>query len=336
MKPAAPSAAENGLEFCTLKEKIFSFFARTSGKILLVADRHAFPSVAFAARSPRIVSAVGEDALPLFAMPETAGVIAAGGENVLRAARLYAALEKVPCLIFPSGCELRGAFESTGAKIKGEFVSYPLADAEVCIDESLVGASQAEGYAGLLLCRLALFEQKALMRFDGGEQPSEEAFRILMDPGGPGLKEILLKNAALRRMKFGEGEGAVLAKHCGNFAAFEALVSLYIAFFRCGSPRKFLVPDYGARAEAAGIPFAAMRIPTEEDYTRRALVLGGRRAEFLRDLDMIDRNKATYCRNYRSLGGITARVPGEELKTLPERSNGLSAIIRDFGLMEKI
>ncbi len=325
-----------GLEFRALGEKISSFLAQTAGKILLAADKRAFPAIAFAARSPRTVCAVGEDALPLFSMPEAAGVIAAGGEDVLRAARLYAAVKGIPCLIFPADCELRGAFERTGAKVKGEMCPHPLAEASVCIDRSLIAPSMAEGYAGLLLSRLALFERRALMRFDGGTPPSEEAFSVLMDMEEPNFQEIVLKHAALRRMGMEDGEGKILASCCGNFAAFSALFALYVAFFRCGSPRKFVVSDYEKRARAAGIPFAALRIPTEEDYTRRALVLGGRRAEFLRELSVIEQKNATYCRYYRSLGGTAARAPKEELKTLPERSNGLSAVIRDFGLMDKL
>ena len=156
-----------------------------------------------------------------------------------------------------------------------------------------------------------------------------------MDLGEADLGEIVAKNAALRRAEFREGEGKILAASHGNFAAFEALTALYVAFFRYGMPRKFVVPDYEARARAANLPYARMKIPTEEVYLHRALVLGGRRAEFLRDLALITRKNATYRRVYRSLGGKIG-APPKRFGALPERSNGLTSVIHDFGLMEKL
>lgn len=322
--------------FLSLQEIVPAFFRRTAGRTLFVSDEEAFPKIAFAARMPRAVNVVVErDALPLFGMPEAAGVFAVGGADVMRAARFYAAVRRVPCVLFPTESELYGAFGQGTVPLKGDKLEYPLADGEVYFDKTLF-SDAAEGYAGLLLSRLALFERKALFLFDGGEKPSEEAFGILMDAEEPDLKEILLKNAALRRMNFEKGEGEILARSMGNFAAFETLMKLYVAFFRCGSPLKYAVPDYEARAKAAGVSYFGMRIPTEEVFTRRALVLGGRRAEFLRELSLISKKSATYRRVYRSLGGKPAAAKTEPLKTLPERSNGLSSVIRDFGLLEKL
>ncbi len=334
--------AADGLCFCTVQEGFSAFLRRTAGKILAVSDANAFSALAFAARDPRTVSVVTEDdALPLFAMPETGGVFAVGGEGVLRAARLYAQVRKIPCVLFPSKCELDGVFELQGeVPLHGGRIVYPLSAAKVCVDESLVAPSLAEGYARLLLCRLALFEQSALARFFGEKELSEnreKAFAVVSGLGEePKNRDILLKNAALRRLGTSEGEGKVLARSAGNFAAFESLTALYVAFFRCGEPLKTVVPDYAARAREAGIPYARQVIPTEETFARRALVFGGRRAEFLRELRLITQNSHIYRRNYRMLGGTVTKALRADVKYLPERAGGLSAVIRDFGLMEKL
>ncbi len=330
-----PSMGDGAESFCSVRDMTAAFFRRTAGKVLFVSDEGSFPEIAPAARTPRAVSAViGRDALPLFAMPETSGVFAVGGADVMRAARLYASVRRVPCVLFPTQSELFGVFGQESVAVKDVSFGYPLAEGEVYLDERLF-SDVAEGYAGLLLCRLALFERRALFLFDGGERPSEEAFGVLMGADEPSLRDVLLKNAALRRSGI-TGEGAYLAAEVGNFSAFDALMRLYVAFFRCGSPRKYAVPDYGARARAAGVPFAEMSVPDEETYARRALVLSGRRADLLRELSLISQKNATYCRVYRSFGGKIRTVGAEKLKYLPEKTNGLSAVIRDFGLLEKL
>lgn len=334
-KKTMENDTEDGL-FCSLREKVEELMAVTAGKVLFVSDETSFPALAFAARLPRAVSVVTEgDALPLFAMPETAAVVAAGHAGVMRAARLFARVRKNRCLLFPTDPSFGGAYGEGEVKLGSDTFCYPLAEGEVYWDETLL-SDYAEGYARLLLCRLALFEQAALARFNGGERPPEEAFGVLMDLGETSPREILLKNAALRRLSASEGEGRILAERVGNFSSFEALTKLYVAFFRCGAPQKYVVPAYEARAKAAGIPFRSVNIPTEEVYTHRALVLGGRRGEFLRELGLITQKNATYRRVYRSLGGTVKEADVKELKYLPERSNGLSAVIRDFGLMEKL
>lgn len=319
--------------FCSLREKISEIMQHAAGKILLVAEEAAFPAVAFAVRMPRVVSAVTADALPLFAMPETSVVLGVGGENVMRAARLYASVRKAACVLFPTDPQLDGVY-GEGAIVNGMRLDFPLSDGEVCFDETLLYPSIANAYARLLLNRLALFEAWAKSRFDGGEPP-QEPYRILMDLDISDRREILLKNAALRRMGAPDGEGKILARREGNFAAFEALTELYVAFFRHGSPRKYAAVDYEGRAKAAGIPYADMHIPTVEEFAHRALVLDGRRGEFLRELDLITRKSATYRRIYRSLGGEVRRAV-ENVRLLPELSGGLSEIIRDFGLLEKL
>lgn len=335
--PSGECGAEVG-RLCSLKEAVPSFAEARAGKTLFVADKGAFPCIAFAARRADAVSAViGRDALPLFAMPETSGVFAVGGGHVMAAARLYASVRNVPCMLFPTESGLLGAFgQSERAIVGGAPFACPLAEGEVCFDRALIG-DFAEGYARLLLGRLALFEQRALWIFGEREKPEEEPFRVLMDLGGEmGEEEILRRNALLRRMDFIEGEGKLLAERIGAFAAFETLLKLYLAFFRCGGAMHTVVCDYEGRAWEAGVPFSAMRIPSEETFARRALVLEARRGELLRELGLIAGQREAFRRNYRLLGGRTA---GEDLaaaKYLPERSGGLSAVIRDFGLMEKL
>ncbi len=334
-------AGECGAEFGTvrsLNEAVAGFCEARAGKTLFVADRGSFPFIAFAVRRSDAVSAViGRDALPLFAMPETSGVFAVGGRHVMAAARLYASVRRTPCMLFPTESGLFGAFgQRERAVLGGAPFVCPLAEAEVCFDGSLIGDFQ-EGYARLLLGRLALFEQRALWIFGEREKPAEEPFRVLMDLGGEmGQEEILRRNALLRRMDFEEGEGNLLAGEIGAFAAFETLLKLYLAFFRCGGAMHTVVCNYEARAAAAGVPFSAMRIPSEETFTRRTLVFEARRGELLRELNLIAGSLEVFRRNYRLLGGKTAGADVAAAKYLPERSGGLSAIIRDFGLMEKL
>ena len=322
--------------FRSVREGVKNFFARTAGRVLLVSDRAAFPKIAFASRWERAVGVVTEgDALPLFGMPEAGGVLAVGGADVMRAARLYAAVQGVSCMLFPTESHLSGVYGAENVKLGDALFAHPLAEGEVFFDETLF-SDAAEGYAALLLSRLALFERRALYRFDGGAEPKEGAFSHLMDLSACDLRDILCKNAALRRMGEEGGEGEILASHVGRFAAFEGLMRLYVAFFRNGAPRKYVVPDYEARAKAAGVPFSCVHIPTEEQFTRRALVLEGRRAEFLREIGLISAHFTQYQRVYRTLGGRGASCPISALCALPERSNGLSAVIRDFGLLEKL
>ena len=77
-----------------------------------------------------------------------------------------------------------------------------------------------------------------------------------------------------------------------------------------------------------------MRIPTAEEYARRALILERRRSDLLAEIRAIDRETHSVCAVLKKSGensGIS-----DALRTLPEHCpDGLSAIIRDFGLMEQ-
>ena len=329
---------DGGFSFCPSGECAARFAERTAGKILLVLDKKSCAALSFASRMPRVMTVVIEgNALPLFSMPDVVGgVLAAGGADTLKSARLLAKVRRTPCMLLPAESAFDGVFCKEGeVGLDGEKLSFPLAEAEVCVDRALIAPSLAEGYARLLLDRLALFEQRALSIFDRTPAPSERRYALLADLNGIGAEEILQKNAALRRTEGdGIGEGIVLARRSSSFGAFCALTALYTAFFRCGQPRHYVVADYAARARRAGVP--PVLPPTEEDFTRRSLALGGRRAEFLRELGFITRNMATYRRNYLSFGGKEEKVPPAELSALPERAAGLSAVVRDFGLLEEL
>lgn len=328
--------AEGGLFFCAAQTLVGTAMNRGAGKILLLSDRQGCAVLAAAARSPRAVNLVldGGDALPLFAMPdEICQIVAAGGAECMRAARFFAGVRRIPCALIPCASDLTGAFEEEAdVPVGGTDLRYPLPAAQVGLDESLLAPTYAEGYARLLVCRLAFFERTALSMFDRTDPPPEALFTLLSGLKEADGREILRKNAALGRMGEGDGEGAYLARSCGYFAAFCALVSLYTAFFRYGSPRKYVVPHYSARAERAGVPLAMP--PTEEDYVRRALTLEARRAQFLRELRFVSQDMRAYRTRYAALGGSMERADRRELLALPERAGGLTKIIRDFGLME--
>lgn len=329
--------AEGGFSFCPSGECAARFAERTAGKLLLVLDKKSCAALSFVSRMPRVMTVVTEgDALPLFSMPDgVGGVLAAGDGNTMKSARLFANVRRVPCMLLPVESAFDGVFCKEGeVGLDGETRSFPLAEAEVCVDRTLIAPSLAEGYARLLLSRLALFEQRALAVFDRTPAPSERRFALLTDLNGTDAETILRKNAALRMEGDDAGEGIVLARRSSVFGAFCALTALYTAFFRCGEPRKYVVADYAARARRAGVP--PVLPPTEEEFTRRSLVFGGRRAEFLRELGALTRNLHSYRRNYFSLGGKETKVPPAELLTLPERAAGLSAVIRDFGLLEEL
>lgn len=331
MDPAESAGAES-----TLSDGVAAFFKERAGRLLLVSDGRSFEKIASAVRSKRAVGAVLDgDALPLFALPEAAGVLAVGGRSVMLAARMYAAVKRVPCVLFPTESALFGVYGREKVCLRGEPCDVPLAEGRVLFDKTLF-SDAAEGYAELLLCRLALFETRALRRFHGEGVAESADFGLLTDLDGLTLDKILQKNAALRRLGFVGGEGEIFAERVGRFAAFEALTKLYVAFFRNAAPLRATVPAYEARARAAGVPYSAVFIPTVGEYTRYALVLGGRRGEFLRELGLISQGLPAYRRTYRGLGGRISTAPLQELRTLPERSNGLSAVIRDLGLLEKL
>lgn len=218
----------------------------------------------------------------------------------------------------------------------GEAKPLPLADCEVYFD--LKNAfSLSEAYAQIYLSKLALFEEQTLALFDGQTPVRHEL--ISMEPC-PDRAYLVALNARLRREERdgrAAGEGRTLARRYeadGNkrpvFRAFTELVALYYAFFKYGEPRRYFVSDYRARAAAAGIAYSEQKIPTLSEYASRAFTFERIRSERLSVLnDLLNgwRGSPFYMKQAASLLNL------DNLKYLPERGGGLSAVIRDFGLL---
>ncbi len=347
--PVRKTTSEENLygsvRFAQAAEEIGRFFGRTAGKIVAVIDGSAL-SVLSAASCARTVSVVFEgDALPLFSLPEAGGVIACGGAETLKAARFFAGLHRIPCLVVPSHASLEGAICRTGEVVTdGVKVRAALAAGDVVCDLALLKNSLAAAYGGLLLARLAAFEAKALARFSLGVYPEvcEKAVAALAFGEEPVGSEIVLACAALRAFEeegMPQGEGKTLAAALprgGEIAAYRALCALYAAFFACGKPRRYFVADYKKRAQEAGSDYADARIPARAEYAARALALEKMRAECNFELCAIMRKNDAHLRTFRALGGIIPEISVlRELQILPELCpHGLSALMRDFGLME--
>lgn len=342
-KPEAGGEATDGLHFCTVEEAVASFSARTAGKTLFLSDARSYPRLAFAATRPRALSVVleGADALPLFAMPEGVGaVFAAGGEETLRAARFFAAVRGVPCALAPADGALYGVFPASGTVVlDGERLTAPLKEGEVYCDVAFLQPSLPDALARISLARLARFEVRALAVFGGELRPVAPA-----EPREITAESVVRANAALRRSEAEgawQGEGTVLAQMYPMPDARRAareLAALYRAFFRCGKPRKYAVANYAARARQTGAAYGELHIPTPEEYARRALLLERRRADLARELDLVVRQNSSEIDSVYTFSQKAAVYRGvsAELFSLPERStSGLSAIIRDFGLLER-
>lgn len=328
-----------GLRFCATREGAQDFLERhCAGKALLLTDAESYKAFAPFALMPRTVSFVFDgDALPLFLMPDGVScILAAGGTETLWAARFFASVRNVPCALFPASGTLFGVYERRAKlRLGDEIQSVALADGEVIFDREN-GFSLSEAYAQLYLNRLARFEAETLALFQGTEPPISE--EILSDDKPP-VEELILENARLRleeRNGFPTGEGRILTKlhaEAGEkrpvFLSVTELSALYYAFFKCGKPRRYYVPDYAERARRAGVSYAYMQIPTNAEYCMRAVALERMRSERLvkiRDLAQ----KWQKCPFSVGCVGIDL----SRLKSLPERGGGLSAIIRDFGLLE--
>lgn len=311
-----------------------------AGKILIVTDSDSYKTLARTALSPKALSLVYDgDALALFSMPDGVGsVLAAGGEDVLRAARYFAGVRRVPCALFPSSGTLFGAFEEQGeVTLCSERRIVPLAAAQTYFD--LKGNySLSEAYAQLYLTALARIEADALAQF--GLYGGARCEKIIPDTGYPDQGDLIAQNAALRREERGgapTGEGRILARlHAadGNkrpvYRAFTELIALYYAFFKCGKPRKYFICDYAARAKAAGTPYSAAVVPTPQEYALRALALEKMRSQKLfelKELLQCWQQGPFYLKQAASLLDLS------RMKYLPERGGGLSAVIRDFGLL---
>jgi len=339
---------DGGLFFCSAEEGASEFLKRFSaGKALFVTDRSslsAFRKVD-TARAVNLVLDV-PDALPLFSMPdETAAVLAAGGESTLRAARYFAEIRRVPAALFPSSSALYGTLErSATVNLGGVSANVELSDGEIYCDLEFMKPTIADGYARLLLSRLALVESRALrlFRMIGESGQEERAFGELIQLEHLSAREVVRKNAVIadcEREGLYAGEGQVLARIYrtdGEWRAFCVLGALYAAFFAKGRPQH-TVPDYKARAARAGVPYSAQNIPTPQEYASRAIALDQQRVSFVRELDAISKKFATYRRTFFRFADRILANDGDglrELKCLPEYSGGLTAVIRDFGLME--
>lgn len=334
------------LRFGTASDAIEAYHVRTAGKILLISDGEDLALLAPFSTSPRALSVVltDGDALPLFTMPDgVGGVIAAGGRDVLCAARLFAQVHRLRPLLLPSDGALDGACEPHGrVTVDGEEQDLPLASGEIVCDLARMGRSLARAYARLLLVRLSAFEAKVLSRFGLAAYPHLWEEAVLAAAGAGDGESVVRANAKLRLLGargLPRGEGETLAAMYpldGEIAAYRALCALYKTFFELGKPRKYFCPDYHARAQTAGISYASLRIPTKEEYAARAAALERMRKPCLDELTSIMRGDRAHMRNFRALcGDPPARIPSAQLKKLPEMCPvGLTAVIRDFGLME--
>ncbi len=164
--------------------------------------------------------------------------------------------------------------------------------------------------------------------------------KIKLGTGYPDQAELIAQNAALRREERDGapvGEGRILARlHAadGNkrpvYRAFTELIALYYAFFKCGKPRKYFICDYAARAKSAGTPYCATVVPTPQEYAVRSLAL-----EKIRSQKLFELKEILQCWQQGPffLKQAASLLDLKRLKFLPEHGGGLSAIIRDFGLL---
>lgn len=339
-----------GLFFCPLEEGVERAQPRFGGKTLFVSDANTMECFAPFARSLRAISVLFEaDALPLFSMPDGVGsVFAAGGEETLKAARFFAGVRGVPCVLFPTGADLRGALESEGeTTLCGETRRVALAEGEVCVDYSLVKPSLAEAFVSVLLARLALIEDHALRIFNGVEKSAHfERMFALTASSLNDVSDVVLRNYALRKMlssgaPVGEGETLVkLHKAAGDsypvWRSYVELSSLYGTFFECGKPRAYAVPDYSARSKRAGVKYCRAQVPSPEEYAWRVEILERMRSGFYAELLTLLERREEYETVFRFFTGEEPPAGNLKwLKILPEHApHGLSAHIRDFGLME--
>ena len=343
-KPEADE--EEQLLFCDASEAIGAYHARVAGKILLISDSEAVQTLAPFSTAVRTLFVVLErgDALPLFTMPDgVGGVIAAGGEGVMRAARFYAAMQKVTPLLLPADAAMDGAMEPAGnVMIGGEEVPLPLAEGKIVCDLAWMRPSLAKGYARLMLADLALFEAKALSRFGMGEYPAaaDEAASVISK--AQSAEDVIRANCTLRMLEaegLYRGEGRVLAARLpvfGELAAYRALLALYRTFFAYGKPRSCVCPDYHARATAADARYYSLHIPSWEEYLFRVDALERMRSTCQSELLFLKKQEEGQLRTVRAFSGtVPPPVSFERLKILPELCpDGLSAVVRDFGLME--
>ena len=341
---------EGGVIFCSSEEGVRDAVKiRPAGKLLFVTDCHALKAFR-TCLPPRALCLVldTDDCLPLFATSDDVSmVVAAGRKSTLASARFFAEIRKIPCAVFPVSAALDGAYDACGRVALGANASVvPLKEATVYCDEELVSPDSGQAYMRLLLSRLALVEAKALRGLGleaGCEEAQERAYQALLPLKVKTLtlREVVIKNAFIRKCErkgMAAGEGALLAREIGSHGAEQAfflLSALYATFFSKGKAR-LQVPDYTARARAAGAAYAEQRVPTLQEFFHRVTAFERIRAELSTELNALIEGETHFRRNFYLLEG---RPPAEAreirfLKELPERTTGLSSVIRDFGLME--
>lgn len=342
-------------QFGTVEEGVRAMLERfPAGKILFVSDRSCpsvFKSVSLL---PRALFAVltGEGALPLFALPcDVRCVIAAGGKQALTASRVYASIMGVPSLLFPTDACAFGCFERAAEpRLGGVNGQIELNESEVRCDLRLMRASMGRALAGLYLSRLALFEHRALSLMKRQEKhPAYEQLFALLSRPAASEEEIVQKNLALRKAEAdglfaGEGRALAAARKtqgdaCSEWHAFLELSALYAAVLKKGKPRRYFTPDYAARFERAGLGeegYCTAEIPTTAQYALRAIALERARGELLNELNGILQKRGMFSERLRRYAPCDLTVPpSDALKCLPEwEPRGLTAIFRDFGLME--
>ena len=349
-KTNAPEGEEGELVFCKSEEGIRKFVQmRPAGKLLIVTDGSALKAFR-TCLPPHSLCLIldSDDCLPLFSSSDdVSSIVAAGRESTLALARFFAEIRKIPCAVFPVSAALDGAYEHYKEVRMGSVSdNVPLKEATVYCDKTLLAPSVGQAYMRLLLSRLALIEAKALRGFqlDGGSEGAyERAFQTLLPLKSTtlSLEDVVTKNADLRKCERDgliRGEGVTLAAEIGRYGeeqAFFLLAALYSAFFAKGKPR-LIVPDYAARARAADAPYAVQRVPTLQELVHRSIALERMRAELGWELSRFLEGETHFKTNFYALAG-RAVVPlsgAAALQALPERTAGLSSIIRDFGLME--
>ena len=243
-----------------------------------------------------------------------------------------------------------GAFETSArVRLSGQEMQVRLADADVVCDLTLMHNSMAEGYARILLTRLALFEAKMLGRIcrrPFGGAAYEEAFFLTDGVHALRAEEIVKINARVRVLEEQGapiGEGTVLRERYAGVPipalyAQRALSAVYYAALKKGVPRRYFVPDYRARAAAAGTKYADQAVPAPSEYAARAMALERARGELLTEIVHLRREHPAQLREIRARVRLLPFTPDlHELNCLPERApGGLCAVLRDFGLLENI
>lgn len=335
----------DGLRFLSAEEAVRQILSSASGKALFVSDGTS-PVFAAAASSPRAISAVFDgDCLPLFSMPDGVScVLGLGKPDLLRAVRYFAEVRNIPCTLFPVHASLAGAFEGRGEVfLNEEAVKGALREGEIVCDCKILQKTLSGGYGRILLTRLAEIENRALGHFTRREQVFQTE-----TPEDLTAEEIILANARQRvheRDGMYAGEGVVLSEILRDrgeknpeWRAFVQLSALYAAFFEKGKPRRYFTPDYRGRAARAGTQYAVAGVPPIGEYVYRAMTLERIRASFAGDAVALLDGKEKFFKEISEFAGEPPPPRAGDLsalKMLPEHAPyGLSAIIRDFGLME--